>query len=157
MSSTTPHHNHELCAANLISRAERACARRGSRLTDQRREVLACVAESHAAVGAYHIIERMAERGSRPAPISVYRALDFLLAHGLVHKIESRNAFVACSHPHDGLPAVMLICDTCGLVAELDAAEVFDRLRMAAASDGFASERIMVEIAGQCRFCRGEA
>ena len=63
----------------------------------------------------------MAATGARPAPITVYRALDFLLAHGLVHKIESRNAFIACSHPHDGEPAALLICENCGMVAELDA------------------------------------
>ena len=83
------------------------------------------MAQSHSAVGAYDIIERMAEHGPRPAPITVYRALDFLLAHGLVHKIESRNAFVACSHSHEGQPAALLICETCGTVSELDAPEVF--------------------------------
>ena len=74
------------------------------------------------AAGAYDIIERMAEQGPRPAPITVYRALDFLAAHGLVHKIESRNAFVACSHSHEGEPAALLVCEACGTVAELDVA-----------------------------------
>jgi Fur family zinc uptake transcriptional regulator len=94
MTFLDPHHDHAHCTADLIARAERTCERRGSKLTGQRREILASVAQSHSAVGAYDIIERMAEHGPRPAPITVYRALDFLLAHGLVHKIESRNAFV---------------------------------------------------------------
>lgn len=80
--------------------------RRSARLTSQRRDVLSCVARSHAAVGAYEVIDRMADHGPRPAPITVYRALDFLAAHGLIHKIESRNAYVACSHAHEGEPEI---------------------------------------------------
>jgi Fur family zinc uptake transcriptional regulator len=153
MSFPKPHHNHATCTAELLSRAERTCERRGSKLTGQRREVLNCVAQSHQAVGAYDIIERMAEHGARPAPITVYRALDFLLAHGLVHKIESRNAFVACSHAHDGEPAAMLICETCGLVAELDAPRVFADLKAMAKEQGFSEQRTVIELAGQCAAC----
>jgi Fur family zinc uptake transcriptional regulator len=156
MSFPAPHHNHADCTAELLSRAERTCERRGSRLTGQRRDVLNCVAESHAAVGAYDITDPMASRGSRPAPITVYRALDFLLAHGLVHKIESRNAFVACSHPHEGRPAAMLVCERCGLVAELDAPDVFDRLGKAAGGQGFAVRHTVVEMTGLCQACGGE-
>lgn len=149
-----PHHDHAHCTAELLSRAERTCERRGSRLTGQRREVLNCVAQSHAAVGAYDIIERMAGLGPRPAPITVYRALDFLEAHGLVHKIESRNAFVACTHPHEGKPAVMLVCERCGLVAELDAPEVFEKLQSAAQGQGFAIQRSVMELTGLCAACQ---
>ena len=149
-----PQHNHARCTADLLARAERTCERRGSRLTGQRRDVLNCVAQSHAAVGAYDIIERMAERGARPAPITVYRALDFLLAHGLVHKIESRNAFVACSHAHEGQPAALLICEACGLVAELDAPGVFKGLRTMAEAQGFAEQRTVIEMSGTCAACR---
>lgn len=148
-----PHHNHQKCTADLLSRAERTCDRRGSRLTGQRRDVLTCVAESHSAVGAYDIIERMASHGPRPAPITVYRALEFLLAHGLVHKIESRNAFVACSHVHENQPAAMLICETCGLVAELDVPDAFASLKASARGQGFVESRTMVEITGLCSAC----
>jgi Fur family zinc uptake transcriptional regulator len=127
---------------------------RGSKLTGQRRDVLACVAQSHAAAGAYDIIERMAERGPRPAPITVYRALDFLMAHGLIHKVESRNAFVACSHAHDGEPAALMVCTGCGTVAELAAAEAFASLAKAADGVGFQPERTVIEMNGQCRRCR---
>ena len=153
MSFPAEHHNHAQCTAELLSRAERTCERRGSRLTGQRREVLNCVAQSHSAVGAYDIIERMAGHGPRPAPITVYRALDFLEAHGLVHKIESRNAFVACTHPHEGKPAAMLVCERCGLVAELDAPEVFATLDAAARAQGFAVQRSVVELTGLCAAC----
>ena len=154
MSFPAPHHNHAKCTAELLSRAERTCERRGSRLTGQRRDVLNCVAQSHSAVGAYDIIERMADHGPRPAPITVYRALDFLEAHGLVHKIESRNAFVACTHAHDGKPAAMLVCERCGLVAELDAPEMFEALQSVARAQGFSVHRSVVELTGLCSTCQ---
>jgi Fur family transcriptional regulator, zinc uptake regulator len=151
-----PLHDHAHCTADLLNRAERTCARRGSRLTGQRRDVLSCVARGHAAVGAYDIIERMAEHGARPAPITIYRALDFLLAHGLVHKIESRNAFVACSHSHEGRPAALLICESCGTVAELDAPEIFQRIDQAARAQDFQPARTLIEMSGTCGSCAGE-
>ena len=146
-------HDHAHCTAELLARAERTCERRGSRLTGQRRDVLNCVAQSHSAVGAYDIIERMAELGPRPAPITVYRALDFLEAHGLVHKIESRNAFIACTHPHDGRPAAMLVCEACGLVTELDASDALASLEAAAMAQGFKRHRSVVELTGTCASC----
>ena len=153
MTFPDPQHDHTHCTADLIARAERACERRGSRLTGQRRDVLACVARGHSAVGAYAIIERMSEHGSRPAPITIYRALDFLLAHGLVHKIESRNAFVACSLAHDDQPAALLICETCGAVAELEIPEIFQSIFSAAEARGFHPARTLVEMSGFCDPC----
>jgi len=153
MTFLDPHHDHAHCTADLIARAERTCERRGSKLTGQRREILSSVAQSHSAVGAYDIIERMAEHGPRPAPITVYRALDFLLAHGLVHKIECRNAFVACSHSHEGQPAALLICETCGTVAELDAPEIFERIAQKAKAQKFSPARTVIEMSGTCGSC----
>ncbi|MFM8747026.1 MAG: Fur family transcriptional regulator [Aestuariivirga sp.] len=154
MSISEPVHDHAVCTAELLSRAERTCERRGARFTGQRRDVLKCVAQSHAAVGAYDIIERMASRGPRPAPISVYRALDFLEAHGLVHRIESRNAFVACTHPHDGKPAALLVCASCGLVEEFEAPALFESLESAAEARGFDVSRSVVELTGRCARCQ---
>ena len=150
-------HDHAHCTGELLTRAEKLCARRGARLTEQRRDVLASVARNHAAVGAYEIIERMADHGPRPAPITVYRALDFLVAHGLVHKIESRNAYVACSHSHEGTPAALLLCDACGAVAEFDAPETFTSLSRRAAGHGFKAERMVLELAGKCDHCARQA
>ena len=156
MTFLDPHHDHAHCTADLIARAERTCERRGSKLTGQRREILSSVAQSHSAVGAYDIIERMAEHGPRPAPITVYRALDFLLAHGLVHKIESRNAFVACSHSHEGQPAALLICESCGTVAELDAPEIFKLVGEKAKAQKFTPAHTLIEMSGTCGPCAGQ-
>lgn len=152
-----PGHDHSQCTQELLKRAETACAGSGARLTPLRRKVLQSVAESHHASGAYDIIERLARTGPRPAPISVYRALEFLLGQGLVHKIESRSAFVACTHgEHDG-DAVMLICQECGVVAEMDAGEAISGLTVRAAAMGFASSATVVEVTGCCGDCRRDA
>jgi len=153
MNSPQPGHDHAECTAELFARAERVCEHRGARLTGQRRDVLYCVAKNHAAAGAYDIIERMAEQGPRPAPITVYRALDFLASHGLVHRIESRNAFVACTRSHEGRPVALLVCETCGLVAELDAGTSCAELDKAALAQGFRAGRAMIEITGLCAAC----
>jgi Fur family zinc uptake transcriptional regulator len=149
----TAHHNHAKCTAALIARAEQACAASGARLTDQRREVLACVAQSHAAVGAYDVIERMAAHGPRPAPITVYRALDFLLTQNLVHKIESRNAFVACACAHDKAQPALLICETCGNVDEIVGPAANEDLQRVAITQGFKVNRSVIELSGTCRQC----
>ena len=102
-----------------IAHAEAICAARAERLTPIRRRVLEALLASHAPLGAYELIDRLAERGARPAPITIYRALDFLREQGLVHRIESRNAFIACVQDHgSGDPVVFLICEKCGTVGE---------------------------------------
>ena len=147
-------HDHGLCAAQLMARAERACARQKARLTSLRRDVLGAVGESHRAAGAYEIIERMAKSGPRPAPISIYRALEFLGGLGLVHRIESRNAFVACNRQHEAGRAVLMVCERCGTVDELEAASVFDRLDSLSSGEGFEIRRAVIELSGQCAPCK---
>ena len=98
----SPDHDHERCASDAIAHAEAICAARRERLTPIRRHVLEALLASHKPLGAYEIIDRLAARGARPAPITIYRALDFLREKGLVHRIESRNAFIACVHNHEG-------------------------------------------------------
>jgi Fur family zinc uptake transcriptional regulator len=151
-----PHdHAHDApCAKAALALAEATCAEHGSRLTPQRRRVLEIVAEARAPVGAYDIIEKLADAGSRPAPITVYRALDFLMAEGLVHRIASRNAYLACNHSHDlGDAVVFLICDGCGTVSEVSDDAVAGGLARAAARVGFAPGRAVLELSGRCAGC----
>jgi Fur family transcriptional regulator, zinc uptake regulator len=149
-----PDHDHDLCAAELMARAERACARHNARLTSLRRDVLEAVGESHRAAGAYEIIERLARGGARPAPISIYRALEFLGELGLVHRIESRNAFIACNRLHEAGRAVLMVCEHCGTVDELEAASVFDGLEVLSAARGFETSRAVIELSGRCAPCQ---
>ncbi len=159
MSATTvfpePHHDHTRCAAEVLAHAEAVCAARASRLTPMRRRVLEILAGSHNPLGAYDLIERVGAHGRRPAPITIYRALDFLVENGLVHRIESRNAFLACGHKHEfGALVVFLICERCGAVGEAPAAEVARTLAQAAANAGFAPRTPVIEVLGVCRHCR---
>lgn len=149
-----PDHDHAVCLDETLTRAEASCARAGARLTPLRREVLGIIAAGHEAVGAYEIIERMGATGDRPAPITVYRALDFLRVQGLVHKVESRNAYVVCTQDHARAErAALLICDRCGLVVEVDGGEAFRAIEKSARATGFAVSRPVIEVNGVCAQC----
>jgi Fe2+ or Zn2+ uptake regulation protein len=98
----TPGHDHGRCTADALRHAESQCDRCGKKLTPTRRQVLEVLLQSHKPLGAYEIIDRTARDGARHAPITIYRALDFLIENGLVHRIESRNAYIGCVHRHGG-------------------------------------------------------
>ncbi|MBS0244218.1 MAG: transcriptional repressor, partial [Proteobacteria bacterium] len=138
----SPDHDHQRCLTGIVARAETAFAGHGMRLTPLRRQVLEEVAGSHQALGAYEVLERMASKaGRRMAPISIYRALDCLVDVGIVHRLESRNAFFACQGEHPGdRRQIVLSCKQCGLVAEVDGADVFDGIGKAATVASFRPE-----------------
>ncbi len=150
-----PGHDHARCTADALAHAEALCARKAQRLTPIRRQVLSVLLESHRPLGAYEIIDRAAAAGTRPAPITVYRALDFLREHGLVHRIESRNAFAACVGNHaSGELVVFLLCERCGEVGEASSDGIAEQIRGAARGAGFAPKATVIEIAGVCANCR---
>jgi Fur family transcriptional regulator, zinc uptake regulator len=150
-----PDHDHDRCSSDALANAEQLCAERGQRLTPIRRQVLEALLAHHRPIGAYEIIERLAAKGGRPAPITIYRALDFLLGQGLVHRIESRNAYIACISRHQaGAMMVFLLCDLCGAVGEAPSAAVAKSLIAAAKSAGFTPKTPVVEIPGVCAHCR---
>jgi len=151
-------HNHQKCVRDAVQAAERICVDTGARLTPLRRQVLELVWSSHAPIGAYEILELMIkdeDTGSRPAPPTVYRALDFLKAQGLVHRIESLNAFAGCAHPEAPHDAQYLICEACGNAVELEIAGLAGQIRKAAAKEGFTVDDQTVEIKGCCGNCIG--
>jgi len=150
-----PDHDHGRCTADALAHAEALCAERAQRLTPIRRQVLEALLGSHKPLGAYEIIDRTADKNTRPAPITVYRALNFLRGQGLVHRIESRNAFVACVNNHaSGDLVVFLICERCGDVGEAPASTVADDLKAAARAAGFTPKTPVIEISGVCAHCR---
>ena len=119
-----------------------------------RRKVLEVLAASHKPLGAYEIMEQTGR--PRPAPITVYRALDFLMMQGLVHRIASRNAFLACVNNHSSEALVaFLICEHCGAVGEAGGAAIGQALGVAARQAGFTPKMSVVEISGLCGHCRG--
>ncbi len=146
-------HDHHACVASALSAAEAECRRRGARLTDIRRRVLELVWTSHAPVGAYALLDGLRGEGRAAAPPTVYRALDFLLAHGLIHRIETLNAFIGCRHP--GVPHVglFLMCRRCGTVAELNDGAIERAVERGAERLGFRVLTLTVEAAGLCPTC----
>jgi len=137
----------------LLERAARVCSARGARLTPQRARALEVVLTADRPLTAYEILERMNEGGARPAPPTVYRALDFLLAQGLVHKLETLHAFVYCRHPEAPHDSQFFICNDCGEVDEVESSKVASSLAKAEAERGFHAERSVVEVVGTCADC----
>ncbi len=131
---------------------------KGLKLTPLRRQVFEEIAGSHDAVGAYDVLDRlMRKTGERMAPVSVYRAIDALLEAGVVHRLESRNAFFACHTPHSGKRHIALVCDDCGAVKEIDGTSVLASIDAAVAATRFVARATVVEVAGQCHPCFGKA
>lgn len=149
-------HDHGHCVSDALKKAEEICASRGTRLTEMRRRVLEFVWESHIPLGAYDILERLNEGGGRTAPITVYRALEFLMAHELVHRLSSLNAYTGCGLPGTPHGAHFLICNACGAAAELQDSQIDRAISRGAAQAGFAVDAPVVEVRGLCPVCREE-
>ncbi|MBX6321374.1 MAG: transcriptional repressor, partial [Rhodospirillaceae bacterium] len=126
---------------------------RAARFTELRRRVLEIVWRSHAPIGAYDILQLLQAEQRAAAPPTVYRALDFLIEHGLVHRLDSLNAFVGCAHPERRHVSEFLICTACARVAELDDARLLSALEDSAAAANFAVRRLTIELQGLCPRC----
>ncbi len=148
-------HDHRRCVADALEDAKTICAERGARLTPVRRRVLEIIWQSHRPLGAYAILEVLSGEGHSPAPPTVYRALEFLLKHGLVHRLSSLNAFIGCAHPGHPGAGQFLLCTACGTAAELNDPRIERAIERSAATEGFTSQVHTVEIRGLCPHCRG--
>ncbi len=162
-----PHggHDHAACrhaddhrqqAGEALARAERICRERGVRLTPIRRKALEALHADHRPVGAYDLADRLSPPGGRRlAPISVYRTLDFLVEQGFVHRLSSRNAYLACLHGHGaGEVVAFLICEVCGGVDEDSSPAMRKAVAGIARERQFTPIHQVVEIVGRCDHCR---
>ena len=146
-------HDHHACIEKAVADAERICAERGSRFTDLRRRILTMIWQGHKAVKAYDLLDQLAKDGGSAKPPTVYRALDFLMEEGLVHKIESLNAYVGCPHPGDQHISQFLICETCEVVEEISNDTLDSALAASAADAGFDIRKQTLELRGVCKLC----
>jgi len=152
----------------LLDQAAAFCLSRSQRLTEQRRQILGLILESPRPSGAYDLLDRLRQDGKPAAPPTVYRALDFLTAQGLVHRIERLSAFIGCahmlaaeghegcdhSHPHHGIEAVQfLICTQCRRAFEITDGRIRGAIEAAAAGAGFRPAAATVEVEGICADC----
>ena len=146
-------HEHRSCIEDALASAEAVCRRRGVRLTPLRRRVLELVWDSHRAVKAYDLLAALGDGLGAAKPPTVYRALEFLMAQGLVHRIDSLNAFIGCPQPDRRHSAQFLICGGCGEVSEMNAASIDRAVAKRAADSGFALSRKIIELHGKCPRC----
>src|SRR5690242_2998411 len=142
----------------LLRRAEAICECRGAKLTELRRQVLGLVLDSDKPTGAYDLLDQLRLRHRGAAPPTVYRALDFLLEQGLIHKVERISAYVGCVHGLDEEDmhyhsAQFLICKHCHRVTELNERAVSQALLQAARDCGFHLSSSTVEAEGTCADC----
>jgi len=152
-----PGHDHGRCVADAVEAAEGLCAKRGARLTPLRRRVLELIWQGHGPVGAYAVLDALRRERSGAAPPTVYRAVDFLLAHGLIHRIASLNAFVGCEHPAERHAGQFMICRTCGEAAEIADVGVARAIAASARVAGFAMDDASLEVRGLCPRCTAQA
>ncbi len=146
-------HDHQKCVSEALGTAEHLCVVRGVQLTPIRYQVLELIWESHKAVKAYELLDRIKPLQTAAKPATIYRALDFLIEQGLIHRVESLNAFVGCTssgHQHEQL---LLICKLCNEVEERPAMEVMQALSQELDQAGFVVHSKAIEIHGICVKC----
>lgn len=147
-------HDHRRCVSRAMATAEKICEERKLRLTPMRRRVLELVWNRHAPIGAYDILGSLKKGEGALEPPTVYRALKFLQDAGLVHRIDSLNAFIGCESPQEGHTAQFLVCRKCQRVLELDDPAISRLLVEKARVLGFATDAQDIEIKGVCAACR---
>ena len=146
-------HDHRQCRREAIAQAERYCLAAGLKFTPVRRRTLEILLESHVAQGAYEVLEHLNADGLGSKPPIAYRALGFLVEHGLVHRIEKLNAYVACNHPGEDHDPAFMICTDCGAVGECLGNASREGLSHRAREAGFHIACTVVEATGLCSTC----
>lgn len=143
--------------AAMLQFAERLCAERGLAFTPLRREVFELVCRHSNSVGAYELLDELRAVRSGAAPVTVYRALEFLLAAGLVHRVAALNSYTACHGHEPGHGGLLLVCGSCSNVVELENAALERSIAQAAADLRFETAPDPVEVRGICSECRHNA
>jgi Fur family zinc uptake transcriptional regulator len=149
-----PCDHHASCLSHALEQAENRCQALGAKLTPLRRRVLELIWANHQAVKAYELIDRLSTEDHSVKPPTVYRSLDFLLEQGLIHRIDSLNAFVGCTHPHEPHDVRLLICTHCDQITELTDPALDTALALALSATRFQPSRAHLEIHGLCAHCQ---
>ncbi len=148
------HSTQPAALAAQLRTAESLCVQRGKRLTPIRRKVLEILLAQHRSVKAYELLDLIRAVQPGAAPPTVYRALDFLVDEGLVHRLDAINAWTACmdaaGEPHD----LLVVCTQCGAVAELSDPDLSRQLASKVADAGFELSDHETELRALCNACR---
>lgn len=151
-------HDHQHCIRSALQSAHEICQQRGVRLTELRRNVLEFIWQNHRPISAYDILPQLAECGFNSSPPTVYRALDFLLECGLIHRISSLNAYIGCSYPHQEHAIGFFVCQQCGIAEELSPSlmDTLDQQLSTSLDQQLGAEvkQHTMEVTGICRQCQ---
>ncbi len=147
-------HNHAVCVEKALNQAKRVCEKEGERFTDLRRQVFELVWAEHKPIKAYDLLSQLASKRSGVAPATVYRTLDFLQSQGLVHKLESLNAYMGCSHPGKDHEGHFLICERCEEVREVESQSFTQSIAKIEQEHNFKIKQMTVELFGVCGSCQ---
>jgi Fur family zinc uptake transcriptional regulator len=150
-------HDHRQCVSKALADAESVCNKQNARLTPIRKRVLELVWDSHEPIGAYDILARLSREREKATPPTVYRALEFLMDVGLVHRIDSLNSFLGCRSPTRQHVAQFLVCRSCHHVDEIDSVAVQRALMAESRKSGFTLEPSTFEVKGLCGDCASQS
>ncbi len=151
---TSPTHNHDSCRNKAVKAADKLCAERGVQLTPIRRKTLELIWKSHRAVKAYDLLDQIKPLQQSVKPATVYRALDFLLEQGLIHRVESLNAFIGCTCSERQHEQLLLICLRCHEVEERPGKLVMQAVSQELSHAGFTPYHKAIEVQGICKHCK---
>ena len=146
-------HDHARCIQRAVATAEKVCAARRVNLTPLRKRIFEIVWRQHEPIGAYEILAELSRDREKAAPPTVYRALEFLQDAGLVHRLDTLNAFLGCDRPEDEHAGQFLVCSLCRRVAEIEDSVLNRALQDRARTLGFRLEASAVEIKAVCTRC----
>ena len=153
------HHDHKRCISAALQQAKVLCDDNHARLTPIREAVLKTIWASHQPLGAYDIVDKMTlntHTGKRIKAPTVYRAIEFLLEQGLIHRIASLNAYIGCPFPGNSHNDFFLICRSCGSAAECSTEQLNNTVAQTAERTGFKVESQVIEISGLCPQCQNK-
>lgn len=145
--------NHKKCVKESLKKAEEICKEKNLRFTDLRKNVFLIILQSHQPSKAYDILDVLKKNDSSAKPPTIYRALDFLLENGLIHKLHISNSYVSCSHPLKHKKCSFLICNKCHEVSECCDEKLTQELYQIGLQNNFEIQDANVEIRGICSSC----
>ena len=145
--------SHKSCIKEALIEAKIICDQRGVKLTKLRETVLKLIWKNHSYVKAYDLLEELRKIDRSAKPPTIYRSLDFLMENGFIHKIQSLNAFVGCSHPSEHDECYFLICKECQSIEECHSKNINEFVRSTSNTNNFSANQVTLEISGICQEC----
>ena len=145
--------SHNSCIKDALIEAKTICEQKGVKLTKLRETVLKLIWKNHSYVKAYDLLEDLKKIDSSAKPPTIYRSLEFLMENGFIHKIQSLNAFVGCSHPNEHNECYFLICKKCQNIEECHSENINEFVQSTSNNNNFSANQVTLEISGICQEC----